>query len=396
MKTTAIAFLSQLLPYETESKKHGSQRTCLEEYQALNRAFLEANQALEKGELEKFDSLVGENACQIRAIVIAITFSKSLVDIRSLKDRILKVLSKVEALLATKTINSLMQSEDSFKSVLEKEELDIPLTHEEIYILQSFILSELKTVASSEKEMISLHRIEIADYKKLRQFGEVSNSFAKRLLNKLRKQLAAASIQFIRETASAFQDPSLMKMVSQDFIIKHNTLLCIPMFWTYKIVLLAAQKEQVPLIIHVKFLKEGPQGYIVINEDQLFFKFAPNGSYVATKPNESDLDKAGWVIQGVVIADKAGPLLTKERWRSSMARRPITDIILACAADHRQYPDLTKDALFETLKDCEYENYKTLAKKEGYSIENPTTFFIQHVYAVRVGNMFDNLSIQKL
>ena len=59
----------------------------------------------------------------------------------------------------------------------------------------------------------------------------------------------------------------------------------------------------------------------------------------------------------------------------------ITDVILAGAADHRQYPDPEQNALIEKMGDGEFETYKALAKLKGFSLDNPSTFFIQHVYA---------------
>ena len=62
-------------------------------------------------------------------------------------------------------------------------------------------------------------------------------------------------------------------------------------------------------------------------------------------------------------------------------------VILAGAADHRQYPNVEEDHRIETLKDEEYEGYKAISRREGYSLENPGMFFIQHVYAATVGSI---------
>lgn len=390
-KMSAHTFLSHLLPYETDKKKNGFLRKGLKEFQSLLIAFLEATEAFQNGRFEKFDSLVGENACQIRAVWMAIVASKGSVEINKLNERIIKALKKIDLLLTPKSIDSLMGSDESLKSILEKDELDISLTIDEAMMIQSYLLCEMKVVNPEEK-MTCIYKFESTDPKKIKRFGDITSSFADNLLSRLRKLLAASSVQFIRERAAISQ--SLTKMVSEDFTVEQNSLPCIPMFWTYKTVLEAVQSENIPLIIHVKFLKEESNGYTVVDEEKLFFKFAQNGSYVAAKANEADLDKAGWVIQGVATA-KDGQLLTKEEWKASMTQRSIIDVILAGAADHRQFPDQTKDHLVEALQDSEYLDYKALAKKEGFSTENPTTFFIQHVYASRVGNILEKLSIKK-
>lgn len=55
-------------------------------------------------------------------------------------------------------------------------------------------------------------------------------------------------------------------------------------------------------------------------------------------------------------------------------------VILAGAADHRQYPDPKEDQRIEELGDEEFEGYRKMARANGYALENPSTFFIQHVY----------------
>ena len=57
-------------------------------------------------------------------------------------------------------------------------------------------------------------------------------------------------------------------------------------------------------------------------------------------------------------------------------------VIFAGAADHRQYPDPEEDLRIEQLGDEEFEGYRKMARANGYSLENPSTFFIQHVYPI--------------
>ncbi|MBS0620639.1 MAG: hypothetical protein JSS61_04170 [Verrucomicrobia bacterium] len=61
--------------------------------------------------------------------------------------------------------------------------------------------------------------------------------------------------------------------------------------------------------------------------------------------------------------------------------------ILAGAADHRQYPDPKEDRRIEELEDGEFESYRKMARASGYALENPSTFFIQHVYPITVGKL---------
>lgn len=88
-------------------------------------------------------------------------------------------------------------------------------------------------------------------------------------------------------------------------------------------------------------------------------------------------------MQGVVCADL---LPSQRQWKTAIAPQ-MMGVILAGAADHRQYPDPKEDHKIEALGDEEFESYKAMAKKSGCSLENPSMFFIQHVYPSIVGKL---------
>ena len=142
-----------------------------------------------------------------------------------------------------------------------------------------------------------------------------------------------------------------------------------------------------PLVIYAKFLAKDRE-YEVINEECLFFQAPCDGSgssYKELIPCKKDLGKTAIIVQGVVCANSS-QLPSSKEWKAAITSRNI-GVILAGAADHRQYPDAEEDRRIEALKDEEFEGYKTMAKKEGYSLENPGMFFIQHVYPAIVSSM---------
>lgn len=378
--------LSSLFPYDPSSKKNGSLLTGIKEYQMLVRACLQAYALWEQKDLEKFDSLVGENACQIRAVWIALHASRSSRFFSSIIEKVHLISNKLEDLLLPSTISRLMHTEISLKQVLENEGLEITLDLEEVFLLASFLLSLMKDVKEESLQLSSLYRKEIADPKKAVQLGEVSGSFAKNLLSKLRQTLSTLSVEFVQKTSFALQDAQLIQKFSNEFVIEQNALSCIPMFWTYKTVLNAAIQDEIPIILHAKFLNKTEQGFDLIDEYKLCFIPDAFGTYVQVEPSNIDLSKAACVIQGVVTPDADGHLKSKAAWHLEMTTTSIIDVILAGAADHRQYPDPTLDDLFNNLENPEYASYISLANQRGFSAENPTTFFIQHVYASLVKN----------
>jgi hypothetical protein len=388
MGDAKILPLSQLLPYEKGLKKHGDIRSGLKEYQAILKAFLEANRALGNLDLDAFDSLVGENACQIRAVWIATLATRNLVEVGVLKDRIEAVLVRVESLLVPKIIDGLMQTDETLDTIFKRESLEIHLTDQEMFLIQSYLLSEMKVVNDFSNTSDSLFRLESADHRKLKRFGDVTTSFADRLLSRLRGMLAAASVEYIRKNAPA----CLREMVSDVYMRKQNALPCIPMFWTYKIIEKIALSANIPFIVHVKFLLKDARGFNVIDEGCLFFKSNQNGNYEHTSPTNLDLNVPACVFEGVVTVNEDGLLPTYDQWASSIIEKGLSNVILAGAADHRQYPDPSLDSMITELGDTEYERYKVMAKRAGFSVDNPTTFFIQHVYASRFEKVMRTIS----
>jgi hypothetical protein len=390
MNKISNTHLSALLPYDTGIKKNGELKKGLKEYQALLRISLEANQALQVGNLEKFDSLVGENACQIRAIRIAIIASRKIVDMNALNDQIKKSLEKVDSLLESKSIESLMAKSLSLKTLLEKEGLDISLAAEQDFMIQAYLLNEIK-VMPANKSLTSIYRIEGSDPTKTFRFGDISKSFANSLVAKTRKTLAAASVEFMRNSASQLQDPLLEKMASEEFTVTKNGLPCIPMFWTYKTILLTAQKEGIPLFVHVKFLEKEGEEYSVVDEEHMLFQTVANKCFTEVDSAKADGNQSAFIVQGIACGQK-GQGLTKTQWKESMRKTAPMGVILAGAADHRQYPDSKQDVLVEKLADQEHESYKILARREGFSDQNPATFFIQHVYTTRIAKLLEAIS----
>jgi len=382
-------FLSHILPYDSSTKKNGNLQTALKEYQLLVNVAQEVSKVLENGNLKRFDALVGENACEVRAAKIALTVSNLFTNIKKLNVRIEQVQKQITELLSPKKIASLMKNGDSLKDVIEKENLEISLTEEEAFAIQSFILSEMRVNTKEEDSMPSLCKNAVADPKQLKQYGSsVSSNFTDSLVRVGRKSLATASVQFIREKASTLKDQSLVKMASEDFTIAHNSWPCTPMFWTYKTILKVLEKEQIPIIMHAKFLDKIDEGYKLVDEEYLLFQYnSDSNQYEEKILQQSDLSKAAFMVQGAVCPDKEGKLISKEKWKAVIKNTSIDDVILAGAADHRQYPDEKQDLLVEKLNDVEFETYKQVARKEGFSLENPSLFFIQHVYPTQIGNI---------
>ncbi len=385
--------LSELLPYDLSKKTGAGLKTALKEYEMLLVAASEAVETLKQGDLKKIDALVGENACEIRAAWLSIIVANNLIDTPMLLAEFCSKRQRISSLLQEQMLASLMMSGISLMELLEKESTSIYLSMEEMFIVQSFLLTETKELLPQQNGTVSLCIRERSSPKQLKRFGDISSSFADNLLSRLRKLIAAASVQFVRQIAAKAKNAHLIGMLSDDFTLLHNNhLLCTPMFWTYKSVLSALHYEGIPLIVYAEFIEKDTDGYRVIDSDWLFFEPSFNADglpiFVQKQPKVTDHSKIAWVVQGAVLSDQNKPI-SKQQWKKTMLAFPVSTVILASAADHRQYPNADHDDKIQLLQDHEYEFHKAFAQSNGFALDNPRTFFIRHVHSSRVGVICD-------
>ena len=382
-------YLTDLFHYDYSQKKYIHLKKGLEEYQFLLFNAYNAVENLLNGDFEKFDSLVGENSCQIRAIKIALIASHDLTYLQCLAQRLTKALTKLKELMLPSSINIFMHEGHSLKDIIDKDEINIYLNEDEMFVIQSYLLSEMKDNKSHGKLLTSILRDERCSPNRLqKQYPQISCAFLDKLSKKLRQQLSIASVDFVRKAAFTLKDLSLIKMLSDDFIYEHNKLYCVPTFWSFKTLFTLAQHSKIVLVMHVKFLDKLDSRYRVIDEEFLYFKYnEKTHSYLEVKLSNEDLTLPACIIQGVICPGEDGTLLTKQVWKKIIKKRSIVEMLLAMGADHRQYPNPDKIIL---VHDEEYKHYKNLAVIEGFSLNNPTTFFVQHIYCSQIQRLSKN------
>ena len=378
--------LRELYPYDIKGKKNAALRKGLKEYAFLIQGLNEAARNFLDGHLEKFDALVGENACQIRAVKIAILAAKNNLHFQHIIQQTTSIQKKLNTLLEDTHLALLMIKDVTLEEILDSKNLDVILSQEEFFLFQSFLLCEMKEPTFDRDFIPELVVLDKSAAKKLKKFhSEVSNSFLGLLLNQSRTRIAKKSVKFVKKAARDLNDSFIIKMTSDDFKIEHNELDCLPMFWGYKALISAALKESIPLVAHIQFVREQSVGYKVVEEEFLYFKITDgtNGpNYIQCSHDKIDPGTPACILQGVVVMDPKAKIFDKTAWSERMAKHSITDIILAVAADHRQYPNKTSNV---NIHDSEYENYKSIALDQGFSINNPNTFFINHVFPMQVG-----------
>jgi hypothetical protein len=383
--------LSSLLPYDLEKKTKGTLQVALKEYKTLLEIFSDVLKAFKGGLWETFDALVGENACQIRAIKIALIAKNNSCDCSYLEERIQEIKNSIDELLLPGNINPLMATDITFEKVLERSDLSLALTDDELFLLKSYILTEIKISNFNDTAFSSFVIKEVTNHKKLHKYGNVSAAFLDKLVKKIRSLLSYKSVEFIKDIGSNLNDDVLTEMISDEFIVEHNRLHCLPFYWSVKVMLHSMMQNDIPLIIHVKFLDKDLETEVfnIAEEDCLFFIPEQNkdGSYRFVEKQLSDIDKNNHpaiVFEGIVLQNRKNNKNDKDFWRPLIFSLPITEIILANAAVHRQYPNSRLESLIDQHNDKRYEEHKKIAKEKGFSFDDPNSFLIRHVYASKL------------
>ena len=266
------------------------------------------------------------------------------------------------------------------------EGIDVELTSDELFLIKCYLLFVAKIdqpqkagtlrgeQQSTPKQLYCFDKLDTGTFKFNKPLvtdsvkDKVSIKFLQNLVNETRITVASDSVLFIRELAESLNDSQLKSLCSSEFEIIEQKRRCIPMFWTYKTLLLTAKNTGIPILLSAKFVVKGKENKIVDEECIIF------------KPLGGSLSGAAIVVEGFVCTE-ADKLPSREQWKATLKSQTLSDIILAGAADHRQYPDEKYDCKIEELKDPDFEKYKQLAKTEGFAEKNPSLFFIKHVFA---------------
>lgn len=380
-------FLSHLLPYDPSVKTGERLKDGLNEYLLLLNLTEQAMHALQKGDLHLFDPLVGENACQIRAVKIALIISDSQVNIERILDDI--QLSKTRITEFLGNTSNFSNIEISLSQFLEHEKIDIAISGDDRFLIKSFILTRTKVVQPFFKVGKPLVENAFTDSKKIKEIGQVGSSFSCELVKNLRKKLSASSVDFIQELArDSNPAESSTKLLSDQFLTVHNGLKCLPYYWATRALMNHAESNNIPIALLAQQVAKD-QDYKVIENTEIFFQSTPHG-YKEICRSLLDPETPVLVLIGSTCRNLS-ELPTIEDWTSELLEQSPVDLVLAYAAAHRQYPDESQDQLPQTMSDKDYEYHLTKSLEWGCSLENPSRFFLTHAFCNKIKNIGANV-----
>jgi hypothetical protein len=375
-------FLSHLLPYDPKNKGQERLKDGLNEYLLLLNATEQAIEAFKKDELSKFDPLVGENSCQIRAVKIALLASnKELIPPDLLH---LIAFSKRSILILLEKVSDLSLEKKSLKCFLHELNIDIELSCDLIFLVKSYILTKTK-FSLGMHEIVKFHKNEKTNTKLIKELGDVTGGFADRLIRYLREELSERSVEFVLDiTKCPLLAEENMGPIIENYSISHGGLKCSPFYWMTKLIMHRALVSKIPIVMSAKLLAENLQ-YEVLKKTILFFQAEETGYQIAARDILKENQPV--IVFDVVSCKNSDDLAGHENWEEDLLEHNILDLVLACNAAHRQYPDPLQEHKILEIADERYFYHLEKSKEWGCRLDNPSRFFLTHIYCNSAKNI---------
>jgi len=370
--------------------------------------------------LERFDPIVGDTACQIRADkVIALYNDAGLALQTAAWSKV--VPEAIERILAVQELCGQIEARDNsdekrallaqmtcgWDSFLLNHGVQPHIVSEE---LQFLILSYVITRYCSEFKSGSIQMQGNLDVR----FG-LSFNFILDLCNEARKKLNAMTNQHLHALAKELE----ARWPSEYVDILVRTLEHVEhghgfathgAYSSFALLLLQWWTKKMPIKFDCKILCHDTQ-HPVHEIIQYYTPGNESEEYVLADKNNEHSSEAGIVLQGItdlrgilhgVEIEEAHAILARqttannenahlecsaiEQIKDRISSIGIKNILLASGATHHQFIsnkqeiDFARLGLHDTLLQKKYEYYKRLGNKEGLSKANPSTFRLTHVY----------------
>jgi len=341
-------------------------------------------------EFHKLDAQVGENLCQVRAVNLLFIL-KHTKELSIDKETLMLNFEKISTL-----INQLKQVTQSSISVknnlrtkagdfLDKEGLLIELPKIYILLFKMHILHKY-CVLDTNNIPITINT------QKISETAGIVNSAAKRLIHNFQKSIAKHSTEF---TIDCFSFSSQLKndalRLKKLCRYADEKRWVFPCFIGAKALMSYLAKFNFPICVVIKHLiKES------IFESKILFEVDANKTYQITHSPETHLDSSAMIIEGI-----SSNLSNPENTKKIIIQKGIEEILYLNMAAHPQYTGkVLKNFSINPYMDIEdsddlhdeLSEYQYRANILGCSLENPSLFFIKHIFVSKLDKIFKEAS----
>lgn len=343
---------------------------------------------------KKYDALIGDNLCQIRAHMTWRTFSTR--DSSSLKlfeNKINQITDLKDSL--SDYISTLNQKNSheykelvkfngkiTISDFLEKKNIKIDFTDDMKTIIYLYILTKYTLQNTFE-----IHAG--IDYKKMCEELRCSKTFARNIVHKYQKEVSKISSSFIHMLCSDSNDPRLRIAASTLARVDDDGRHLIPSFVVTKVLLENMIKLRSKIIFKIYF----NTAYESNNYITLTFSRKNNNYVYHSNENEIESYQPYIIFSGSTQYKSDN----KDKLLNAINNIGINQVILGNMARHPQYsgkklvslkdnpfielPEMSKND-YHLLSDLEKEMFhmKDLTLQWGCCQENPSLFLISHIY----------------
>ncbi|MBA2711690.1 MAG: hypothetical protein H0U57_14015 [Tatlockia sp.] len=401
-------FLS-LLPYTENSQLINKQQKLSDLYFAksvIDFAIVALKTFL-GGDLVAFDAQVGENLCQIRAYKILHLAKKWLyasglmkefyTQLKTFKIIQLKLDSTIaeweQAIKQSKAYDKNLDAVEKVTFFFERHQLCFDINEDFVFLILCQFLTHFNIKDNNIPVAIDLNKIAT-------EFS-ISKYRAKRLVHVYQQMVCKIGCHFIIQIANELDHklvycdllPLLIKIADEDRQV-------LPCFFVSEIIFKHAIQEKIPILFTIKrFIGERKDPY-----DVLYFFFLrgkSNKEEVTLVPCKEFLNNHCIVVSGVVYDNFINDMNSSLDYINNVLMISPLKLILANTAIHPQYSgkklESYRDNPFQTilLKNnqpvIDLEEMKNFASYNGCSKQNPSTFFLKHVYASKLINEINKL-----
>ncbi len=336
----------------------------------------------EKKIASNFDPLVGETACHLRALHCLVilaradTLKEEVSKVRELSKQLyLKLTSKVEK-------NSVKDSKQTLLDVCGE---DFVMSGDLRFLVESCLLSRFtKTLPDEvclfdyrEKSDTQLFYRFLTDELHIpksclppRRSGKKKYNGLDNLIKLTQSDLSHISVRFIKAmsvlsgemTQNVLQNETYMRTDSYN----RN---CVACFYAFDVLISTVRKTNQRLLVEVHL---GSSHQTPVSKVQMLF--GPNDSGTDFQPIDLPQEGPAIIISGYAIDEQ---LTSKEQYLNRFKSSSLSEMLLAFAAIHPQYPRTVEQTVPD---DPRREKFANMAREKGLCLENPSFLVINHFY----------------
>jgi hypothetical protein len=340
-------FLSPLV--HLKAKNFGDLKEIYEAILFSHQSLYKTLEAIQNMKLSEFDGLVGDCACQIRALFVArfvqieLSRRSQIIECKALQAMLLEkiiLLKEKRAQIDGSNLLRPLKKPLSLEEVLKHDQLEVQVSKKLFIMNDAFFLNAAKSLQTVTQDVdgkkVFMVR-EITD--ETRVVAEVGPCCrVSMVIKEAKKRLAEVSVYFMQREGQALEDELTKKLLQNVKSIQgRKEISCIA---SVSVVFKAALQFDIPVLLKVRKARSVYENPRDPYDTILLFKpyEQENGtkSFVKAKCRKRDLDVPAIVIEAQ-RSDLSCQAETQEVYQRRLEQHDLLTLILLNAASHKQY-----------------------------------------------------------